>query len=77
MSIEQWGEGNWKDISSSNQPHEAQLLQLDIDLALTELQWAPKLTAADAVRWTLEWYKQPIGNQAAFTLQQIKNYLAI
>jgi len=77
MSIEQWGEGNWKDISSSNQPHEAQLLQLDIDLALKELQWAPKLTAADAVRWTLEWYKQPIINQAAFTLQQIKNYLSI
>jgi len=77
MLIEQWGEGDWKDISGKDQPHEAQLLQLDIALALKELQWAPKLAAADAVRWTLEWYKQPVNNQAQFTLQQIKNYLAI
>jgi CDP-glucose 4,6-dehydratase len=77
LSIDQWGAGGWQDIAGHEQPHEAQLLQLDIALALSELKWAPKLSAADAVRWTLDWYKQSPGMRPEFTLQQIKNYLAL
>ena len=77
LAVKIWGRGNWKDMSDSNQPHEATLLQLDINLAVKELQWKPKLSAADAIGWTLEWYKQATDKQAAFTFQQIKNYLAV
>ena len=77
QAIKTWGGGEWKDMSDNNQPHEATLLQLDISLALQELQWKPKLNAADAISWTLQWYKQPAEKQAAFTFQQIKNYLAL
>ncbi len=76
-AIQYWGMGGWEDVSDARQPHEAILLQLDIGLAMTELQWHPKLSAADAIRWTLDWYRQATNNQAAFTFQQIKNYLAL
>lgn len=72
-----WGSGSWADISDPQQPHEATLLQLDISLAMKELQWKPKLTAADAIQRTIEWYKQPLAAQAQFTFQQIENYLAL
>ena len=77
LAVEAWGKGNWADASNSNQPHEATLLQLDISLATGELNWQPKLSAAEAINWTLDWYKQPLEQQAEFTFQQIKNYLAI
>ncbi len=76
-AIKIWGRGEWSDNSDSSQPHEATLLQLDINLAKKELQWNPKLSAADAIGWTIDWYKQPRDKQAAFTFQQIKNYLAL
>ena len=77
MAIQYWGKGQWNDVSDHHQPHEATLLQLDISLALNELQWKPKLSAADAIGWTMEWYKQPGDKQAIFTFQQIKTYLAL
>ena len=76
-AIGHWGHGNWKDISENTQPHEAQLLQLDIQLAARELSCTPKLTSTEAVRWTLDWYKQPMERQAEFTLQQIEKYLSL
>ncbi|MFT3934706.1 MAG: CDP-glucose 4,6-dehydratase [Chitinophagaceae bacterium] len=76
-AIECWGTGTWKDTSDKNQVHEATLLQLDISLALKELLWQPKLTASQAIAWTIDWYKQPKQNQADFTFQQIKNYLSL
>jgi CDP-glucose 4,6-dehydratase len=77
MAVALWGKGDWKDVSDPAQPHEATLLQLDINLAMQELHWKPKLTAAEAIGWTLEWYKEPLDKQAAFSLHQIKNYLAL
>ncbi len=76
-AVQLWGKGSWEDASDARHPHEATLLQLDISLAMKELQWHPKLSAADAIRWTLEWYRQPADKQADFTFQQIKNYLAL
>ncbi|MDI3321658.1 CDP-glucose 4,6-dehydratase [Pinibacter soli] len=77
VSIKAWGEGSWNDISDKNQPHEANLLQLDITKAMTELEWQPKLDAAQAIEWTLNWYKQPDANKLDFTFEQIKKYLAL
>lgn len=76
-AIEAWGSGNWADISDKNQPHEAGLLKLNIALAIKELDWHPKLKAAAAIQWTIDWYKQPETAKATFSLQQIKTYLAL
>lgn len=72
-----WGNGEWKNTNNSNQPHEANLLQLDISRAMSELNWAPKLSAQDAIEWTINWYKQPKEELLNFTVSQIKNYLAL
>jgi CDP-glucose 4,6-dehydratase len=76
LSIRTWGEGNWKDTSSTNQPHEAGLLKLDIQKAKTMLNWSPKLNAAQAIEWTIDWYKQQ-NNIADFTIQQINNFMEL
>jgi CDP-glucose 4,6-dehydratase len=74
-ALQVWGQGSWKDTSDPTQPHEAGLLKLDISRAMQELNWKPKLDAAQAIEWTLNWYKQPADNQADFASQQINTYL--
>ena len=75
--IQTWGSGSWKDISDPLQPHEAGLLKLDIGRAKKELQWDPKLSAKEAITWTINWYKQPENKKAGFSFQQIKDYFAL
>jgi CDP-glucose 4,6-dehydratase len=73
-AISCWGQGNWKDISDPSQPHEAGLLKLDINLAINELQWKPKLPAGEAIKWTIEWFRKPVSEQRECTFDQIKEY---
>jgi CDP-glucose 4,6-dehydratase len=75
LSIKTWGSGEWKDISDHSQPHEAGLLKLDISKAIKELNWKPKLNAAKAIEWTINWYKQSEDKQVDFTVKQINDYL--
>ena len=77
ISINSWGAGSWKDISGKQQVHEASLLKLDIRRAMKELNWKPKLTAQQAIEWTVEWYKEPAVSKRAFTFEQINAYLAL
>lgn len=77
LAINSWGSGEWKDCSAGNKPHEAGVLKLDINRAMNELNWNPKLDAATAIEWTMAWYKQPVGSQVNFTFEQIKNYLQL
>ncbi|GAA4728076.1 CDP-glucose 4,6-dehydratase [Flavisolibacter ginsenosidimutans] len=76
-AISTWGSGKWNDASDSNQPHEAGILKLDVSRAKEELGWTPKLDSSTAIDWTVNWYKQPVEEQAAFTLQQINSYSAL
>lgn len=76
-AIKVWGNGEWRDASSGDQPHEAGLLKLDISKAINELTWKPKLNAAQAIEWTIHWYKQPADKQADFTFKQINDYLTL
>jgi CDP-glucose 4,6-dehydratase len=76
-AIESWGTGSWADSSDPNQLHEAGLLKLDISRAMNELKWIPKLSAKQAISWTIDWYKQSKDKQADFTFQQIKDYFAL
>lgn len=77
QAIANWGKGAWKDVSDPQQPHEAGLLQLDVRLAMQELEWQPRLSAAEAIRWTIDWYKQPVSQQAGFAYEQLSNYFGI
>jgi CDP-glucose 4,6-dehydratase len=76
-AIKIWGEGEWKDISNTNEPHEAGLLKLSIGRAQKELNWHPKLNAEQAIEWSIGWYKQPAESLAAYTFQQIENYFVL
>ena len=75
-AIEIWGSGKMEINESDNKLYEAGLLQLDINRAITELNWKPKLSAEEAIRWAIEWYKTDISRQVDFTFKQIDNYLA-
>lgn len=77
MAIEHWGSGTYEKPSLVDQPHEAGLLKLDISKAMSQLQWVPRYTAAEAIEKTISWYKnfhrQPAGIKT-FTIDQINLY---
>lgn len=57
LFVAAWGSGDWKDISTPDQVHEAHLLRLSIDKAVTRLGWCPRWSVAEMVRRTAEWYR--------------------
>jgi len=79
LAIDIWGEGQFEFPELQNQPHEANLLSLDITKAREVLGWSPRWTARQALEHTLEWYKVYYENPAEVhkeTLKQIKTYLS-
>ncbi len=76
LAIQTWGGGTAQFSPVDNAHHEASLLKLDINDAIKVLEWSPKLQAAAAIRWTMEWYRKEADKKAAFTFEQIDNYLA-
>ncbi|RZD16235.1 MAG: CDP-glucose 4,6-dehydratase [Candidatus Acididesulfobacter guangdongensis] len=71
--IKYYGKGVWKDVSkrgsressafdakSESEPHkhEAKLLNLNINKAVSVLGWKPKLNADEAVKLTVDYYKR-------------------
>lgn len=54
--LERMGKGTWRGTNGTAQPHEAGLLMLNIDKAMRRLGWRPKLSLAETVRLTVEWY---------------------
>lgn len=72
-----WSNVSWNDLSSSdNAMHEAGLLKLNCDKALTYLNWLPALDFSSNVKMTIGWYKAYYENKNMydFTLDQIKEY---
>ena len=57
-SIKNWGNGSYKSVIESSNPHEAGLLKLDISKAVKELNWTPIFNAEIAVERTINWYKK-------------------
>jgi CDP-glucose 4,6-dehydratase len=59
--------------------HEASYLKLDASRARTELDWTPKLRLADALEWSVDWYRAHAEGQdmRTFTTQQIRKYEAL
>ncbi|HRD56455.1 MAG TPA: CDP-glucose 4,6-dehydratase [Ferruginibacter sp.] len=74
-AIRIWGSGEWKSVQQEQQPHEATLLKLDISKAKKELNWQPKLSAAEAIDWTISWYKKNQSEWLTYSREQIKKYM--
>ena len=58
-----------------NKFHEASLLKLNCDKALTDLNWTPTLNFKETVKMTVEWYKKfyqnPNESMYDFSVSQI------
>jgi len=74
LAIENWGEGSYKTPDIKNKPHEAGLLKLAIDKAKTELDWEPQFTSAEAVQWTVNWYRDGRDDAFNYTSKQIDEF---
>lgn len=59
----------------SNNLYESKILNLDISKAYFMLNWYPKLSIEDCVKYTVQWYKNyKNGDIYNFCLKQIKDY---
>lgn len=52
-----WGSGGWRDVGDPNQPHEAGILRLSIDKAISQLDWRPRWQVDEAARRTALWFR--------------------
>ena len=57
LAIKAWGSGSWADVSGDKKPHEAGLLKLNIDKAVTELGWRPRWSIETCIDRTMGWFK--------------------
>ena len=57
-----------------NHPHEAGLLQLDIQKADNQLGWTPKMTSQEAIAQTMDWYKNYEEDPLGCMTRQIGKY---
>jgi CDP-glucose 4,6-dehydratase len=74
-----WNQIKWNDISENEgHVHEAGLLKLNCDKALSDLEWHSALQFEETVKMTVEWYKEYYQNQNQsmydFTISQIESY---
>jgi CDP-glucose 4,6-dehydratase len=77
LAINSWGGGEYVINQVSGQPHEAGLLKLDISKVIEQLKWTPKLSASEAVTYTINWYKKFYSDRAnilQYTEDQIKDF---
>ena len=58
--IKEYGKGNAIDASTPNDVHEHKLLNLDVTKAYTLLNWQPKLTLEESIKFTVDWYKEAL-----------------
>lgn len=77
IAIKNWGNGSFE-VDKSEQPHEANLLKLDISKANSFLKWYPVYDVNMAIYKTIEWYKTYYENKNEdmyeYTLKQIEDY---
>lgn len=58
MMASQFGFDKIEDSSNGSEPHEAELLMLNINKAKSLLNWHPALNFEQAIRLTADWYKR-------------------
>jgi CDP-glucose 4,6-dehydratase len=79
LVLAEWGRGEWESGLSTEQavPHEANFLKLDITRANNLLGWYPVHSVAEAVRATVEWYRElhdSARDAGELCLRQIDDY---
>lgn len=74
--VERWGQGASWQIDGTTQPHEAQLLKLDISKARAKLDWCPKWSLASALDHVVRWHQAWLAREdvQSETLSQIEQY---
>lgn len=74
--VEYWGAGASWIHDESEQPHEAQLLKLDISKSKKLLQWGPTWTLYSALDCIVEWHKEWLkdGDVKQISLEQIHRF---
>ena len=77
LAIENWGEGSFESPEIENKPHEAGLLKLAIEKANSDLHWRPRFTSAEAVQWTVNWYRDGRDAALTYTTKQIEDFFEI
>lgn len=80
VAIESWGSGEYEKPVITNQPHEAGLLKLDINKAVSFLGWQPKWHSLEAINRTINWYKSYLKQPdqiKAYTHRQIEDYICL
>jgi CDP-glucose 4,6-dehydratase len=75
-----WDKIKWSDVSNSEEHvHEAGLLKLNCDKALSDLDWHSNLQFEETVKMTVEWYKMYYQKEDKsmydFTISQIEAYI--
>ena len=76
MIVGKWGNGRCADISDKKEPHEANLLSLDISKARNFLNWKPKWNIQKCIEKTCDWYKKySQQNIYDFCKKQIESYV--
>ena len=71
-----WGKRpDWKSDARENS-HEANTLLLDSGKARSQLGWLPKLGLADAIEWTVDWYRAYAAGEdpRALTVKQLRRF---
>ena len=75
MLAKEMGCGTLSDQTDPNAPHEANLLMLDITKAQTRLGWQPRLSTAEAIALTADWYKRYMKEDVyALCVEEIKKF---
>jgi len=74
-----WDQIKWNDVSKNEgHVHEAGLLKLNCDKALSDLEWHSTLEFEETIKMTVEWYKEYYQKQNQsmydFTVSQIEAY---
>lgn len=73
-----WGEGAGWRLDDRPKPHEAHFLKVDAAKARARLGWRPALGIAEALEWTVDWYRREARGEVArdLCLEQIDRYQA-
>jgi CDP-glucose 4,6-dehydratase len=70
-----WPELRWQ-VTSSPQPHEANLLQLDSAKAMSHLGWRPVWNVDKAIEHTANWYRQLLEGGEVSSVADLAAYVA-
>jgi CDP-glucose 4,6-dehydratase len=74
--VKYYGKGTVVDKSGYESAHENQLLNLDVTKAYVMLDWHARLTLAETIEFTVNWYKETLNTSDMFDfcLRQIEEY---